>query len=129
MKTHAASAALAAAALALPASAQATLLQHESDGMVSAAVSYPAGGVGWQSYQKFSIPAGQNLMFTYQCPASAPVAVNGAFYANKQARVGLSLVSNFRAGQDAAIWEWIIYWPSGAPPKAQISFNVYCNTN
>ena len=84
--------------------------------------------MGWQSYQKYNVPTGQNLIFTDQCPASTPVAVNGAFYANTQARAGLSLVSNFRVGNDASKWQWIVYWPAGAPANAQISFNVYCNT-
>ena len=109
--------------------ARATLFQRDGDGAVSIAVAAPPAGAGWQSYKKFNVPVGQNLIYTYKCPSGAPVAVNGAFYANTQARAGLSLVSNFRVGSDASTWEWIIYWPSGAPAQSQISFNIYCGTN
>ncbi len=93
-----------------------------------ASASAQAGGPDLQVYARIDVPTGKNLDFTYGCPDAAPTAVNGAFYANGSARAGLSLVSNFRNGQNAAKWEWIITWPAGAPPNAHITFNVYCQT-
>ena len=120
--------AIAAACVAAPATAQHAVIQHERNGTVSAGTSAQAGGPGWQVYTRIDVPTGKNLDFTYGCPEAAPIAVNGAFYANASARPGLALVSNFRNGQNAAKWEWIITWPAGAPPNAHVTFNVYCQT-
>jgi hypothetical protein len=119
-------ASVAASGLLLAASLFSVPAEATRAGSAHVTVQAPTDGAGWQPYYNYSVPTGVNIVFTYACPKSAPTPVNGAFNANKAARVGLSLVSNYRPLTKATSWAWAIDWPSGAPAGALIGFSIYC---
>jgi hypothetical protein len=127
MRRYVVRAAAAVAWLASFPAAAAQIAVYQHDGTVSVKLAAPPpGGRGWQSYYTYDVPTGENLSFTYQCPTSDPVVVNGAFNTNTAARAGFSLVANYRPSNDSSKWTWVMFWPSGAPSGSRVYFNIYC---
>jgi len=86
---------------------------------------------GWQGKVVESIPQGTtDFFFHYPCPAGTPVAVSGGFLPNLQAKPGMIVLGDGPRLDEVPPsyneWSWIIDWPNGAPPGAQIEFDVYC---
>jgi len=119
---------VAAALLAsVPLGANAAIKQKMRNGTVIASIAAPPpAGVGWQAYYTFDVPQGQNLLFSYICPDSAPTPVANSFSPTASTKVGLSLVASYRQANKQKQWTWAINWPTGSPANSRIVFNVYC---
>lgn len=100
--------------------------EHERNGTVIVKVKAIPGAVGWQSYVRYSVTAGKNLIYMYYCTQDATIPVNGSFSPNSAAQKGMSLVANYRPQSETTAWTWQFDWPNGAPSGSVIVFNVYC---
>ncbi|MBV9570767.1 MAG: hypothetical protein JO056_05960 [Alphaproteobacteria bacterium] len=125
------SALLAAAAiiLAVPLGTGTAMATKEKvrNGVVVAGVKAPHNAAGgWQAYDLYSVPVGNNLLFTYTCPSSASTPVGNSFNPTGPAKPGLQLVASLRPSTKKDSWTWEIHWPSGAPANSKINFNIYC---
>ena len=86
------------------------------------------GARGWQTNFTYTAPTGSpGIFFHYNCPASAPIAVNGGYSVNETGGAVFKLIGSYSRSELAYNeWAWNIRWTGGAPAGSQVIFNVYC---
>jgi hypothetical protein len=87
---------------------------------------------GWQGNSTYDFSTSTTSIFLHEdCPASYPVAVNGAFALNSTGQTSeVYLAYNSprtdESPPDYGEWGWHFYWPYGSPAGVVGTFTLFC---